>query len=173
MIKMLLYIAVALSALGIYTGAIEVRIHAEKLSSISGLLHGVSSLEDVLAQGQYYGTVWKRQAELYFAGSVDAKFTLDVGYIKTDTAALKKALDANAKPNIVIVKSKLLKESVDRAKGELNSVSEKTIATLRSEYIQVFAEAQKQLERLNALSDKLKKYQTELESIGNKIPLKF
>lgn len=178
MIKILLYIAVALSVVGIYTGVIEVRIRMEKLPAISSLSRGVSSWEDASAQARYYGTRWKRQAELYFAGSIDAKFTLDVGYVKTDTATLKKALDANATPKSIIVKSKLLKESVDRARGALDSVSEKTIAKLRDEYVRVFAEAQKQMERLSALSEKFKQYQTELESISTskddkKIPLKF
>jgi hypothetical protein len=175
MIKAIIYLAVALSALGIYMGVIQVNFHLEKLGNISSITHGIGNWQDAVAQGQYYGTVWKRTAELYFASSADAKFNLDVGYVSSDSENLKKALDAGSGVNIIVIKSKLLSDTLNRAKDEMKNVSKDGIAKVRDDALKAFASAQVQLDRLQAVANQYKDAQSKLEQIAKptKIPLKF
>ncbi len=180
---MIVYIAVALAALGIYMGVIEVKFHVEKLGNISAITQGVGSWQDVLAKAQYYGTVWKRDAERHFASSPDAKFNLDITYLKTDTNNLAKALDAKAGINVIVTKSRLLSETVNRTKDEMKTVSKDEIAKVRDDALKALAQAQVQLDRLKGVANQYKQAQDQLEQIiqssptptptPSKIPLKF
>ena len=171
MIKLLIYAAFALVLLGTYMGAIEVKFHPEKLGNISAITQGVGSWQDALAKGQYYGTIWKRGIERYFASSADAKFNLDIAYVKNDTENLKKVLEANGGVNVIVIKAKLLSETLATAKDELKNVSEDGIAKVRDDALKVFAQAQIQLDRLKGVANQYKQAQDQLEQFA--VPLKF
>lgn len=178
MIKMLWWLAVVVSAIGIYLGAIQVTFHIEKLGNISSLLQGVSTWQDALAKGQYYVITWKRTAELYFASSSDAKLKLDVTYLTADTASLKTALDATASDSVIITKAQLLSDSLKRLKAQTSDASEKVLKETQAEVVKAIAGAEEQLARLQALSKKYEQYKEKINELSetptaSKIPLKF
>lgn len=176
MIKLLFWGAVALAALGAYMGVIQFTFHWDKLGNISSITQGVSNWQDAVSKADYYGVTWKRKVELYFAGSDDARFSLDVGYVSSDADALGKALDAKSDAGVIIPKAQLLTESLTRAKSESDKVSKDAMAKVRDQAVKAYASAQTQLDRLHTLSDQYKQYQTQLDNLGKtetKIPLKF
>lgn len=166
MIKGIVYLAVALSAIGIYMGALQVTFHPEKLGNISAITQGVGSWQDAVAKLQYYGILGKRSVERSFASSVDAKFSLDITYLKADASSLGKALDANAGVNIIVVKAKLLSDTLNRAKDEMKDVSKDGIAKNRDDALRAFADAQVQLDRLKAVANTYKQAQDQLEQLA-------
>ena len=166
MIKAIVYLVVALSALGIYMGAIQVTFHPEKLGNLSAITQGVGSWQDAVAKLQYYGTLGKRGVERYLASSADAKFSLDVTYVKADASSLAKALDANAGVNIIVVKAKLLSDTLNRTKNEMKDVSKDSIAKNRDDALKAFVDAQIQLDRLKAVANTYKQAQDQLEQLA-------
>ncbi len=180
---MIVYMLVAVAALGIYMGVIQVTFHGEKLGNISAITQGIGSWQDALATAQYYGTVWKRSIERNFAGSADAKFNLDIGYVKTDTSNLAKSLDAKSDLHIIVTTSKLLSETLSRTKGEMKDVSKDLVTKESDDLVKTFTQAQIQLDRLKGVANQYKQAQDQLEQImktspaaaptPSKIPLKF
>lgn len=175
MIKGIVYLIVAVSAIGIYLGVIEVKFHPDKLGNLSTITQGVGSWQDVVAKAEYYGTIGKRTAERYFASSADAKFTLDIAYVREDANSLAKALDAHDGVNSIVLKATSLSDTLNRTKSEMKDVSKDGIAKVRDDALKVFADAQIQLNRLKAVSNTYKQAQDQLEklSIPSPIPLKF
>lgn len=146
-------------------GAIQVTFHTEKLGNLSVITRGIGSWQDVVAKAQYYGIVGKRSVERYFASSTDAKFNLDVTYVQASAKDLAKALDSNAGVNIVVVKAKLLSDTLKSTKDEMKDVSKDEIAKVRDSALKAFADAQVQLDRLKAVADKYKEAQVQLEQL--------
>lgn len=166
MIKAIVYLAVALSAFGIYMGVIQVTFHADKLGTISAITQGIGSWQDASAKAQYYGIIGKRNAELYFASSIDKKFTLDIAYVQADAKNLGKALDAKAGVNVVVLKATMLTNSVMRAKDEMKNVSKDQLAKTQTDALKAFADAQIQLDRLKGMADSYKKAQVQLDKLS-------
>lgn len=166
MSKLLLIAIIAIAGIGIATGAIEVKINSEKLSAIPAIVQDFITSKDLLAQGEYYITSWKRKAEVAMANSDDKKFDLYVKYVEIDTEKLQKALDSNAAPGSVIVRTKLLNESVDLAKKGVEDISEEAIASTRDSWLKTLADANTQLQRLSALAGEYKQYQEQLEDLA-------
>lgn len=175
MIKAIVYLIVALSAIGIYMGVIEVKFHGEKLGNISAITQGIGSWQDVVAQAEYYGILGKRTAERYFASSADAKFNLDITYVKADTKSLAKALDAHDGVKSIVLKATLLSDTLNKAKDEMKDVSKDGMAKIRDDALKGFADAQVQLDRLKAVAGTYKQAQDQLDKLSSPspIPLKF
>lgn len=166
MSKLLLIAIIAIAGIGIATGVIEVKINSEKLSAIPAIVQDFITSKDLLAQGEYYITSWKRKAEVAMANSDDKKFDLYVAYVQTDTEKLKDAFDKNAAPGSIIVRTKLLNESVALAKEGVENISEEAIASTRDAWVKTLADANTQLQRLSALAGEYKQYQEQLEDLA-------
>lgn len=166
MSKLFLIAIIVLAALAVVTGVVEVRLNTEKLGDIPATIQKAIGGKDLLAQGEYYLTGWKRKAELATTNGDDKKFELHVKYVEADTTSLKDALDANAQAAGIILKSKRLTESVNDAKAAANAVSEDTIARMRDTWLKALAEANVQLARLSGLAGEYEKYQKQLETLA-------
>lgn len=166
MIKLVLAIVVALAVIGIFTGAIKIQLDNEKLSELPKTVLGFANNKSVASNFSYYFTAWKRKAELAIAGSTEKKFELDIKYVEIDTAKLKAALDANTNPAEILVKSKLLNESIVRAKQGAEEISDEAIARLRDSWLKILAAADLELQRLGGLADEYKKFQEELQKLA-------
>lgn len=166
MIKLILFLFIVLTVIGIFTGAIKIQLDNEKLSELPKSVLGFVNNQSVASNISYYLTDWKRKAELAFAGSKEKKFELDMKYVGIDTEKLKAALDANSNPADIIVKSKLLNESITRAKQGAEEISDEAIAKLRDQWLKILAAADQELGRLTSLADEYKKYQEELSRLA-------
>ncbi len=184
MIKLVLFLVIALAIVGVFTGAIKIQLDNEKLSALPSTVQQFVTNQSVASNALYYLTAWKRKAELAIAGSAEKKFELDMKYVGVDTEKLKAALDANSNPADIIVKTKLLNESIARAKQGVEEISDEAIAKLRDGWLKLLAAADLELQRLSGLADEYKKFQTELEKLApsetptptpteTPVPLKF
>lgn len=166
MSKLLLIAIIALAAVGIFTGVIEVKINAEKLGSVPATISQAVGNGNILSQGEYYLTTWKRKAELTIANSNDKKFELNMKYVEQDTKKLKEALDAKKAPDAIILRSKLLGESVESAKKTIEDISDEAIGKLRDAWLKILASANVELGRLSGLADEYKKYQEKIKELA-------
>jgi hypothetical protein len=177
----LILIIIVLVGVGVVTGVIEVKIHADKLSSVPSTIQQVVTNGSILSQGEYYLTTWKRGAELAIANSDDKQFKLHMKYVENDTEKLKKALDEKKSPDTIILRSKLLNESLEKAKETVEDISDEAMNEVRDSWVKILANANQELGRLGGLADEYKKYQEQIEKIAPtpapsptpKIELKF
>jgi hypothetical protein len=182
MFKLLIFLLIVLGIVGIATGALQIRVDNEKLSKLPKTVQGFIGDQSVASNVQYYFTMWKRKAELAIAGSNEKKFDLDMKYVEIDTKNLKEALDATKNPSEIIMKSKLLTESIERAKQGLEDVSDEALTKVRDAWVKILAAADQELKRLPGVADEYKKFQEELSNIvaspspqqtPTPVPLKF
>lgn len=174
MFKLVLFLIIAVFAVGILSGTIKIQIDSEKLNDLPKTAQALLNNQSVISNISYYFTIWKRKAELAIAGSAEKKFELDMKYVGIDTEKLKAALDANTNPADIIMKSKLLNESIARAKQGVEEISDQAIATLRDQWLKILAAADLELQRLSSLAGEYKKYQQQLEKLApTPVPLKF
>lgn len=174
MFKLVLFLIVVIVAIGIFTGTIKIQIDSEKLNDLPKTAQALLNNQSVISNISYYFTIWKRKAELAIAGSAEKRFELDMKYVGIDTGKLKAALDANTNPADIIMKSKLLNESIARAKQGVEEISDQAIATLRDQWLKILAAADLELQRLSSLAGEYKKYQEQLEKLApTPVPLKF
>lgn len=166
MFKFALFVAIALGVIGIVTGSITIQLDAEKLSQLPKTVQEFVTDQNVASNISYYVTALKRKAELAIAGSKEKKFELDIKYVGIDTEKLKAALDANTKPAEIVAKSKLLSESIARAKQGAEEVSDEAIAKLRDSWLKTLAAADQELSRLSTLADDYKKFQEQIEKLA-------
>lgn len=182
MFKLGIFLIIVTVIIGISTGAITIQVDQSKLNELPKTVLSVVKNQSIASQATYYLTMWKRKAELAIANSTEKKFELDMKYVRIDTANLKAALDANANPADIIVKSKLINESIQRAKRGAEEVSDEVIAKLRDAWLKILAAADQQIARLSSLAEEYKKYQEELKKLApspsvsptpSALPLKF
>ncbi len=182
MFKLVLFLVVVIVVIGLFTGTIKIQIDSEKLNELPKTAQAFLSNQSVASDISYYFTMWKRKAELAIAGSAEKKFELDMKYVGIDTEKLKIALDTNTNPADIIVKSKVLNESIARAKQGVEEISDKAIATFRDQWLKILAAADLELQRLSSLASEYEKYQEQLEKLApvhvvsptpSAIPLKF
>ncbi len=166
MSKLFLLLLIGLAIAGMATGVIDVRINFEKLGDLPGTVQQALGGGAFLSQAEYYVTTWKRKAETSFANSDDKKFELYMEYVKKDTETLKDALDAKKGPDTVILKSKLLNESLAQAKEIVEDITDESLEEVRDAWIVILAAANAELGRLSDLADEYKKYQEEIEKIA-------
>jgi hypothetical protein len=123
--------------------------------------------------------VWKRKAEIAIANSDNKKFEYYMKYVEQDTKKLKEVLDVKKDPEIVIMRSKLLNESLTSAKKSLEAISEDKLAEIRDSWVKILANANGELARLSIVAGEYKQFQEEIEKIAPnptptpKIELKF
>ncbi|OGY31493.1 MAG: hypothetical protein A3C02_00875 [Candidatus Andersenbacteria bacterium RIFCSPHIGHO2_02_FULL_45_11] len=180
MIKLVLFLIIALTVIGVFTGAIKIQLDNEKLSELPKTVGQFVTNQSVASNASYYFTTWKRKAELAIAGSAEKKFELDMKYVEADTAKLKAAIDANTNPADIIMKTKLLNEGIARAKQGVEEISDEAIARLRDSWLKILAAGDLELQRLGGLADEYKKFQEELTKLAppttptaTPVPLKF
>lgn len=179
MSKLLLLAIIGLAIAGIFTGVFEVKVNFEKLGSLPTTLQKTLGTGNAATQAEYYITTWKRKAEVAFANSDDKKFELFMKYVEKDTETLKDALDVKKGPDTIILRSKLLNESLVQAKDGIEKISDETLVKIRDAWLKVLASANGELGRLSGLADEYKKFQEQIEKIAPlssptpKIELKF
>lgn len=166
MSKLLLIAIIALAIAGVATGVIEVRINSEKLSAVPATISQAIGSGNILSQGEYYVTTWKRKAEIAIANSDDKKFELYMKYVERDTEKLKEALDAKKSPDAIVLRSKLLNESLDEAKKAVEHISDEAIAKVRDAWLKALGNANQELARLSGVAEEYKKFQEEIEKIA-------
>lgn len=165
MSKLFLLAIIALAITGIFTGAIEVKINPSKLGNLPTAIGQAVGDGNIVSQAEYYFTTWKRKAEIAIPNSDDKKFDLYMKYVEQDTKTLQEALDAKKGPETIIIKSRLLNESLEAAKKAVEDISDEAIAKVRDAWLKVLAGANQQLGRLAGLADEYKKYQEKIEKI--------
>lgn len=180
MSKLLLLVIIGLAIAGIFTGVFEVKVNFEKLGDLPSTLQTTIGANAV-TQAEYYFTTWKRKAEVSFAKSDDKKFELFMRYVENDTETLKDALDVKKGPDTIILRSKLLNESLVQAKEGIEKISDEALGKIRDAWLKVLASANSELGRLSGVADEYKKFQEQIEKIAPapstsptpKIELKF
>lgn len=166
MFKLIPVLIVVIAVIGIATGVITIQINNEKLSQLPTAALELTKNQGVASNVSYYFTMYKRKAELALAGSSEKKFELNMKYVAADTEKLKAALDANTNPPDIIMKTKLLNESLERAKKGAEEISDEAIGKLRDEWVKLLAAADRELSRLSSLADEYKKFQEELSNLA-------
>ena len=166
MSKILLISVIALAIAGVMTGVFEVKVNTEKFSGVSSSVQTFFSDKDFVSNVQYYAITWKRKAELAVAGDTDKKFEVQMKHVEADTKALQAAIDASKSPAIVVLKSRLLDESLKNAKGAAEEISDDAIARVRDAWLKVLASANQQLQRLAGVAGEYEKYKQELENLA-------
>ena len=153
MSKLLLIAVIALAVAGILTGVIEVKINSQKLGAVPTTISQAIGSGNLLSQGEYYGTTWFRKAELAIANTDEKKFELNKKYVERDTEKLKEALDGKKAPDTIILRSKLLNESVEDAKEAIEKISEEALGKIRDAWLKALASANQELGRLSGIAD--------------------
>ncbi len=166
MSKILLIAIILLAIAGVATGVIEVKVNPEKLGSVPTTISQAIGNGNILSQGEYYVITWKRKAEIAIANSDDKKFELYMKYVENDTKKLKEALDAKKGPDAILVRSKLLNESLGQAKKTVEDISDEAIAKVRDAWLKILASANQELGRLSGVADEYKKFQEQIEKIA-------
>lgn len=166
MSKILLISVIALAIAGVVTGVFEVKVNTEKFSGVSSSVQQFFADKDFISNMQYYAITWKRKAELAVAGDNDKKFEVQMKHVEADVKALQEAIDASKSPAIVVLKSRLLDESLKNAKEAVEKISDDAIARVRDSWLKVLASANQQLGRLAGVAEEYKAYQEQLEGIA-------
>jgi len=179
MSKLLLLFIIGLIVVGVITGVFEVKVHVDKLGSVPATLQQTLGGGSFLPQVEYHFIVWKRKAEIAISNSDNKKFENYMKYVEQDTKRLKETLDTEKDPEIVIMHSKLLKESLESAKTSIGNISKDALQKLRDSWVKILANANMELARLSILAGEYKEFQEQIEKIAPspkatpKIELKF
>jgi|SRR3989344_5889607 len=179
MYRLLFRIVLVAIVAGIALGVIEVKFHLDKIGGAPAAIQQAIGDGSVISQVEYYFTTWKRHVEVTISSSNNKKFEIRMKHVEQDTKKLQDALNAKKDPGVIIVKSKLLNESLGYAKEALEDVSDEALKKLRDPWVKTLASANQELARLPALADEYKKYQEQIENIvpspqiSPKIELKF
>lgn len=179
MSKLLLLGIIILIVLGVFTGVFEVKVHLDKLGSAPATLQKVVGDGSFVSQAEYQITIWKRKAEIAIASTDSKKFDHFMKYVESDTKRLKETLDASKDPEIIIMHSNLLKESVESAKVSIEKLSDAELQKVRDAWVRILASANIELTRLTVLAKEYKEFQEKIEKnapvleASPKIELKF
>lgn len=179
MSKLLLLAIIGLAIVGVITGVFEVKVHIDKIGNVPVTLQQVIGGGSVLPQAEYYITVWKRKAEIAFANTDSKKFEYYMKYVEQDTKRLKETLDTKKDPEIVLMHSKLLNESLENAKASIEIISKDELQKVRDSWVRILASANVELARLSILASEYKQFQEQIEKIAPspqatpKLELKF
>ncbi len=166
MSKLFLISIIALAVAGVISGVFEVRVHPEKFgNAFAGAKQFIGS-KDIIANSQYYAITWMRKAEIAVAGDEDETFTIYMKHVEKDAEALKQAIDMNKSPGVVVAKSRLLDESLQRAKSAVETISDDAMARVRDQWVKVLSSANQQLGRLAGVAGEYQQYKEALEGIA-------
>lgn len=170
MIKLLLFILVAVALIGMATGVLEVRVHQDRLSQVPSLLRNAIGNRSLVEQGRSYAVWLKRTGEQLIISDPNKKMDVALLYVRIDAARLDKLLAEHAaEPAVVIPQAKLLLQSLERVRSLTAEATPDSVVGLEQEAKETLASAAAVLSKLQVVKEAYEKLAVQFAGLVERI----
>lgn len=164
MSKTLLILAAGVIAALLLGGAVEVKIHPEKLASVPAAIAKSAKEGGLLTATKTKATISKRTVEQYVLDSEKQKFEVALQYVKEDSEKLNKLIEGEGSwdSDKVVTQATLLEDSLERIDEQSQEVPMDTLAEFKDK-------SEESLKTAQATLAKLEEFQNEYEDAKEKL----